>query len=538
MSQDNETEKTAGYRDAPEPVILELDMLADAGDRNAVAMRLNEITDEYLADWLPRIREDRRVIIWHALPEPRRDLIRKKLDPELSEFLDKTPELLAQKDILDELNTLLKEGESDRVHQMLASLSNDDIVNILDSMPVTRRITLWELVPEYQQGEVLSLLGDNVRQTLLKKLDQEEVVSATIDLHHDDLVDVVSSAPDVMADAILQSLDVKDRELIEARLEYGVDSAGRLMETEWIAVRADVSLGVVSRYLKRRGDLPPHTDGLMVVDRQGLYLGKLLVSSILTLGDELVVGDVMIDNAEWVSVNTSKDDIADMFERREVSSVAVVDDEHRLVGRITLDEALDLIREKAETPLMHMAGLKEDEDLFAPITSSALRRMLWLGINLVTAFIAAWVIGLFEATLQKIVALAVLMPIVASMGGIAGSQTLTLAIRGLALGQISSSNTRWLLVKEVAIAAINGLIWAVVVGLVAYFWFGESGISIIIGIAMIINQFAAALSGIAVPLILDKYGIDPALSGSVVLTTVTDVVGFMSFLGLATILLV
>ena len=505
MSQDNETEKTAGYRDAPEPVILELDMLADAGDRNAVAMRLNEITDEYLADWLPRIREDRRVIIWHALPEPRRDLIRKKLDPELSEFLDKTPELLAQKDILDELNTLLKEGESDRVHQMLASLSNDDIVNILDSMPVTRRITLWELVPEYQQGEVLSLLGDNVRQTLLKKLDQEEVVSATIDLHHDDLVDVVSSAPDVMADAILQSLDVKDRELIEARLEYGVDSAGRLMETEWIAVRADVSLGVVSRYLKRRGDLPPHTDGLMVVDRQGLYLGKLLVSSILTLGDELVVGDVMIDNAEWVSVNTSKDDIADMFERREVSSVAVVDDEHRLVGRITLDEALDLIREKAETPLMHMAGLKEDEDLFAPITSSALRRMLWLGINLVTAFIAAWVIGLFEATLQKIVALAVLMPIVASMGGIAGSQTLTLAIRGLALGQISSSNTRWLLVKEVAIAAINGLIWAVVVGLVAYFWFGESGISIIIGIAMIINQFAAALSGIAVPLILDKY---------------------------------
>ena len=538
MSQDNETEKTAGYRDAPEPVILELDMLADAGDRNAVAMRLNEITDEYLADWLPRIREDRCVIIWHALPEPRRDLIRKKLDPELSEFLDKTPELLAQKDILDELNTLLKEGESDRVHQMLASLSNDDIVNILDSMPVTRRITLWELVPEYQQGEVLSLLGDNVRQTLLKKLDQEEVVSATIDLHHDDLVDVVSSAPDVMADAILQSLDVKDRELIEARLEYGVDSAGRLMETEWIAVRADVSLGVVSRYLKRRGDLPPHTDGLMVVDRQGLYLGKLLVSSILTLGDELVVGDVMIDNAEWVSVNTSKDDIADMFERREVSSVAVVDDEHRLVGRITLDEALDLIREKAETPLMHMAGLKEDEDLFAPITSSALRRMLWLGINLVTAFIAAWVIGLFEATLQKIVALAVLMPIVASMGGIAGSQTLTLAIRGLALGQISSSNTRWLLVKEVAIAAINGLIWAVVVGLVAYFWFGESGISIIIGIAMIINQFAAALSGIAVPLILDKYGIDPALSGSVVLTTVTDVVGFMSFLGLATILLV
>ncbi len=200
----------------------------------------------------------------------------------------------------------------------------------------------------------------------------------------------------------------------------------------------------------------------------------------------------MIDNAEWVSTITPKDEIADMFERREVSSVAVVDDQHRLVGRITLDEALDLIREKAETPLMHMAGLKEDEDLFAPITSSALRRMLWLGINLVTAFIAAWVIGLFEATLQKIVALAVLMPIVASMGGIAGSQTLTLAIRGLALGQISSSNTRWLLIKEVAIAAINGMIWAVVVGLIAYFWFGESGISIIIGIAMIIHQFAAA----------------------------------------------
>jgi magnesium transporter len=302
-------------------------------------------------------------------------------------------------------------------------------------------------------------------------------------------------------------------------------------------VRADVTLEVVSRYLKWRGDLPPHTDGLMVVDREGTYVGKLPVRMLLTLDEDLEVGDVMEADADWVLAQASEREVADLFERRDLVSVAVVDPGHRLIGRITVDDVIDIIREEAEHQFMHMAGLEEGEDLFAPILDSARRRLFWLAINLATAFLAAGVIGLFEATLDKIVALAVLMPIVASMGGIAGSQTLTLAIRGLALGQISSTNTRWLAIKEIAIAAINGLVWALVVGLIAWGWFGDLRIGLVLGVAMVVNLFAAAAAGLAVPLLLERVGIDPALSGSVILTTVTDVVGFMSFLGLATLFL-
>jgi magnesium transporter len=537
MTDDRNISGPSNEQNFDNDTIQKLEWLADTGDQQALAVLIEVVDDDVIVNRLPAMREDRRVLVWQSLPEQRREILRQQMQPEVYEMLDQAPGIMTQGEILNRVLELLQAGNEDNLHQMLATFSSDDTADIVSAMPLTDRTHLWELIPEYQQGEVLSLLNDSIRQTLLRTLDQDEVVAATADLDHDDLVDVVASASDELADAIFQSLDLIDRELIKARLEYQEDSAGRLMETDWIAVRADVSLGVVARYLKRRGDLPAHSDGLMVVDREGRYLGKLPVSSLLILKDELVVDNVMVENADWLSVDARKEEIADLFERREVSSIAVVDSEHRLVGRITLDEALSLIREKAELPLMHMAGLKEDEDLFAPITSSAIRRMLWLGINLVTAFIAAWVIGLFEATLQEIVALAVLMPIVASMGGIAGSQTLTLAIRGLALGQISHSNTRWLAMKEVAIAAINGLLWATVVGVIAYAWFGEIGISVIIGIAMVINQFAAAVSGIAIPLILDRYDIDPALSGSVVLTTVTDVVGFMSFLGLATLLL-
>jgi magnesium transporter len=274
-----------------------------------------------------------------------------------------------------------------------------------------------------------------------------------------------------------------------------------------------------------------------VVDRDGIYIGKLLISSLLINQPELSVAEVMAEEADYVPVDMPETEVAHLFDRRDLVSVAVVDTEGRLIGRITIDDVVDVIRAEAEHQLMNMAGLDEEEDLFAPVLPSARRRALWLGINLGTAFLASWVIGLFEATLAQLVALAVLMPIVASMGGIAGSQTLTLVIRGLAMGRVSVANRLWLARKELAIAFLNGMLWALVVGAIAYAWFGDPGIGLVLSAAMVVNLLVAAFSGIAIPLVMDHLNIDPALAGAVVLTTVTDVVGFMSFLGLATVFL-
>jgi magnesium transporter len=442
-----------------------------------------------------------------------------------------------EENLIDTLIEQIRAGEAAALRRRLATLHEAEIADALEAMPGAERRFLWAQVPEHLQADVLSWVDDGVRVALLEGLGEAEAVAAVADMDTPDLAEVVDSVSDELADAIISSLDWDERLLVEERLRYPEDSAGRLMEREWVAVRADVTLEVVSRYLKWRGDLPAHTDGLMVVDREGIYVGKLPVSTLLTRDEELQVGDVMEPDADWVLARVDQREVAGLFERRDLVSVAVVGADHRLIGRITVDDVIDIIREEAEHQFMHMAGLEEGEDLFAPILASARRRLFWLAVNLATAFLAAWVIGLFEATLDKIVALAVLMPIVASMGGIAGSQTLTLAIRGLALGQISSTNTRWLAIKEIAIAAINGLVWALVVGLIAWGWFGDLRIGLVLGGAMVVNLFAAAAAGLAVPLLLERVGIDPALSGSVILTTVTDVVGFMSFLGLATLFL-
>ena len=442
-----------------------------------------------------------------------------------------------EENLIDTLIEQIRAGEAAALRRRLATLHEAEIADALEAMPGAERRFLWAQVPEHLQADVLSWVDDGVRVALLEGLGEAEAVAAVADMDTPDLAEVVDSVSDELADAIISSLDWDERLLVEERLRYPEDSAGRLMEREWVAVRADVTLEVVSRYLKWRGDLPAHTDGLMVVDREGIYVGKLPVSTLLTRDEELQVGDVMEADADWVLARADQREVAGLFERRDLVSVAVVGADHRLIGRITVDDVIDIIREEAEHQFMHMAGLEEGEDLFAPILASARRRLFWLAVNLATAFLAAWVIGLFEATLDKIVALAVLMPIVASMGGIAGSQTLTLAIRGLALGQISSTNTRWLAFKEIAFAAINGLVWALVVGLIAWGWFGDLRIGLVLGGAMVVNLFAAAAAGLAVPLLLERVGIDPALSGSVILTTVTDVVGFMSFLGLATLFL-
>ena len=440
-------------------------------------------------------------------------------------------------DHIAEIHECLSEQRLEHLPGLIEQCKASEIASAMAAMTVDERHRFWGLLPEQRQAKVLAKLGEQVRTELLDSLNLEDAVAATVGMDTADLAEVIDEASDELHDAILNSLEADDRALVESTLSFPEDCAGRLMERELLAIRADKRLDVIKRYLRQRGSLPRRSTALMVVDRERRFLGKLPLEFLLTKDPETLVSEVMDASALSVNVLTPLPDVANLFQRLDLVALPLVDDDHKLLGRIVLDDAIELIRTETEKPMLQMAGLEEDEDLLAPIADSARRRLFWLGINLITAFLAAAVIGLFEATLDKIVALAVLMPIVASMGGIAGSQTLTLAIRGLALDQITDSNKRWLLTKEVAISVINGLVWAAVVGVIAWLWFGQIGISLILGVAMVINLLVAAVSGLAIPLVLDRLGLDPALSGSVVLTTVTDVVGFMSFLGMATLFL-
>jgi magnesium transporter len=369
-------------------------------------------------------------------------------------------------------------------------------------------------------------------------MDPEELLAATANLDLDDLADLVQQMPSAITTQVMQALDDQRRNRLEAVLSYSEDTAGGLMNTDTVTVRPEVTLDVVLRYLRRLGDgVPGDTDKLFVVNRDDNYLGILPLSQLVTRAPEDTVAEAMSLAMQPIRADMSTSEVARRFEAHDMLSAPVVDSQGRLLGRITVDDVIDVIREEGEHQFMGHAGLSEEEDMFAPVLASTRRRALWLGINLATAFLASWVIGQFEATLSKIVALAVLMPIVASMGGIAGSQTLTLAIRGIALGQLSSKNARALLMKELAVGTLNSLIWAMVVAAIAGFWFGSSQIALLIGVAISINLISAAITGSVLPLLLERVGIDPALAGSVLLTTVTDVIGFLSFLGLATIFL-
>ena len=431
----------------------------------------------------------------------------------------------------------LRGDQPAEVASLAATWPPGETSTVLEALPQPQRLLLWEQLPEEQRGMVLASVGEQVRADLLTRLEVPDVVQAAGTLDTPELAAVVTEAPQDLRDAILESLGPAEREWVEENLAYPEDTAGRLMTREWVAVREHVRLEAVKRYLRQRGSLPHHTAALMVVDRDGRFLGELSVEALLTRDEDLTVSELMSRDVARIPALTPLSEVAALFQRRDLVSLPVVDEQGRLIGRITLDDAIDLVHAEAEQPMMRMAGLEPEEDLLAPILASARRRLFWLGLNLATAFLAAWVIGLFEATIEEIVALAILMPIVASMGGIAGSQTLTLAIRGLALGHITDANTRWLATKEVTLSVINGVVWALVVGVIAWLWFAQLGVALVLASAMIINLLAAAVSGLAIPLTLRRMGLDAALSGSVILTTVTDVVGFMSFLGLATLLL-
>ncbi len=447
-------------------------------------------------------------------------------------------ELKEREDNLQLINAAIERGNMRDVQRLLDTLHPAEIAHLLESLPTDKRESVWELVPSQINGEVLLHLTEDVRTALIRKMDPEELVAATEHLETDDLADILPEMPDDVVQEILLTMEYQERQRLEAVLSYPEDTAGGLMNVDTVVVRAEISLDTVMRYLRRRGEMPETTDTLFVVNRENRYMGLLRLTALLINDSSLTVAEVMERDVEGIPAEMPAQQVANLFERRDLVTAPVIDATGHLLGRITIDDVVDVIREEAEHSFMSMAGLNEDEDMFAPVLSSTRRRAIWLGVNLLTAFLASWVIGLFDATIHKMVALAVLMPIVASMGGIAGSQTLTLVIRGIALGQISKGNARRLLTKELAVGFFNGLIWAVVIAVVASFWFDNDALGAIIAAAMIINLIAAAIVGVAIPLVLRKLGADPALAGSVVLTTFTDVIGYATFLGFAALFLV
>ena len=447
-------------------------------------------------------------------------------------------EATAEIDRIDALRAVLESGSVIKATRMLNALHPAEIAHLLQSMPRRQREIVWAMVDDSAEGEVLVYLNDDLRDNLLRGMSSARILAAVEGLDTDDLADLVQDLPATITRQVLSSLDEQRRERLETALGYPEDSAGGLMNTDMVTVRPEVTLDVVMRYLRRFKDgLTTSTDSLIVVNRDGRYLGVLYLTDLLTHDPDESVAEVMSLDAQAIAANLDARDVANRFEQLDLVSAPVTDEDGRVLGRITVDDVMDVIREEAEHQFMGQAGLSETEDMFAPVLLSARRRALWLGVNLLTAFLASWVIGQFEATIQQVVALAVLMPVVASMGGIAGTQTLTLAIRGIALGQLSANNMRWLLAKEMAVSVINSAIWAVVVAAVALLWFGSVDIALIIGVAITINLLAATFSGALLPLLLQRLGIDPALAGGVILTTVTDVVGFLAFLGLATLFL-
>ena len=435
---------------------------------------------------------------------------------------------------LETLSTALHRGTAVQVQQLLASLHPAEIGDLIQSLPHGPREILWGLVDAEDKGEVLIEVNDDVRAGLIEKMATDQLLAITEGLHTDDLADLLQDLPAALTQELLHSMDKQNRQRLETVLSYPEDTAGGLMDLDIVTVRANVTLDVVLRYLRLRGEVPELTDNLIVVDRFDRYQGLLSLATLLTSDPDASVAELMDSSVAGILASTTDDVVARLFEDRDLVSAPVVDEGGRLLGRITIDDVVDVIREEADHSLMSMAGLDEENDIFAPAVLSARRRAVWLGINLATAFLASWVIGLYETTLEKVVALAVLMPVVASMGGIAGNQTLTIMIRGLALGQVGPTNARALMIKEILISIMNSLIWAAVVAMIAAAWFQNTDIGLIIAAALMINLVCAALAGFSIPLALQRLGIDPALAGSVILTTVTDVVGFMAFLGLGT----
>ena len=428
---------------------------------------------------------------------------------------------------LDKLNRALESGAFQQVRFTLNNaLRPAEVAHLLEKSPPKEREILWNLIHHDNEGKVLQYLADDIQSDLLSKMDTDRVLAITETLDADDVADVLQQLPERVTKELLKIMDQQYRERLEVILAYPEDTAGGLMNTDTVTIRPDITVETVLRYIRRHNEIPEMTDSLFVVSRRKeSYIGTLPLTKLLVSDPDITVREIMNTDIKPIPVDMPDDEVASLFEKHDLVSAPVVNKKGKLLGRITIDDVVDVIREDADHSMMSMAGLDDDEDTFAPLMKTTRRRAVWLGINLMTALLASAVIGLFEATINQVVALAVLMPIVASMGGIAGSQTLTLVIRGQALGHVERSNAGWLLNRELLVGIFNGLLWALVVAAVSIYWFNDTTIGLVI---------AGALAGTLLPMILKSWGIDPALAGSVLLTTITDVVGFFAFLGLAT----
>lgn len=436
------------------------------------------------------------------------------------------------------ISLALEDDNDSAITRAIDGIGIAELANLLESLPSQQRDLIWPQIDPILLGGVLLETGDEVRDNKLKELDADEITVIIETLPDvDDQADLLLSLPTEKLVRILHTLDTLKREKLESVLSYSEDTAGGLMNIDQVTIRADVTLDVVLRYLRMRGDIPDQTDQLFIVDRHDHYLGALYLADLLTNDLDALVQDIMRTDINAMYAHISDTEVAREFENYDLISAPVVDEQHKLIGRITIDDVVDVIREEGEHSIMSMAGLSEDDDMFSPVITSAKRRGIWLGINLLTAFLAAGVIGFFENILEQVVALAILITIVPSMGGIAGSQTLTLVIRGMALGQLGSSNYHSLIKKEILVGILNGLVWAIVVAAFSIIWFENFSIGAVIGIALVVNLVAGAFAGVLIPLTLRQLGIDPAIAGGVVLTTVTDVIGIVAFLGLATLVL-
>lgn len=434
---------------------------------------------------------------------------------------------------LQRLITSLEASLYEEATSQLSELHSAEIARLLESVPPKDRVQLWLNIDSATQGDILKDLSEDVLSQLLNEMSVVDIVKATEGLDMDDLADIVPELPESALHNLLLTLDHKHRDHLKQVLSYPEDSAGGLMNIDMITVRDDVNVRTVIRYLRLLKEMPIDTDQVFVVDRSYQYIGSIHISTLLTNEATQTIKPLINTDLKPILAKTPEVEVASLFEQRDLISAPVVDSHNQLIGRITIDDVVDVIRDEAEHSVMSMAGLDEEDDVFAPVIQSTKSRSIWLGVNLITVFIAVFFIGLFEATLQEKIALAVLMPVVASMGGIAGTQTLILVTRGIATGRVTHSNLKLLMSKEVAIGVLNGLLWSVIIGLATYVWFADLILSVVISLAIVVNLIFAAFSGAFLPSLLIKFKIDPALAGGVILTTITDVIGFVAFLGLA-----
>jgi magnesium transporter len=437
----------------------------------------------------------------------------------------------------DLIESLVHQQNLSELRRKLDALHSADVAYILEALPLTDRLNVWELVKAERDGEILLEVSDAVRQTLIADMDSHELLAAAEQLDTDELADLAPDLPKDVLQDLMFSLDAQNRERLQSALSYPDDAVGALMDFDIVTIREDITLEVALRYLRRLGTLPDHTDKLFVVDRHDILRGVLPLKLMVVNELDANVKDIMAEDAVLFHPEDIADEAAKAFERYDLVTAPVVDANNKLVGRITVDAVMDFIREEAESDMLSMAGLREEEDLFSSIWKSVQNRWAWLAINLVTALVASRVIGLFEGSIEKIVALAALMPIVAGIGGNSGNQTTTMIVRGLALGQISSHNMQSLVKKELGVSLLNGLLWGGVLGLIAYLLYGNIQLGLVMMAAMTLNLLLAAVMGVMIPLVMNKFGRDPAVGSSVLITAVTDSGGFLIFLGLATIFL-